>query len=176
VDDPLELENRRRIYQEVTLNPGLHYRELQRRLGMPPGLLDHHLAYLQERDMLAARKEGNYTRYYASHRISESGKKALSALRQEIPRAVLVFLLMNPGSTHSDILASLTVSGATLSYHLKKMVKASVVSSRKKGRFTHFEVVDPEEVATLLITYQKSFVDGLVDSFVRLWSTGDGGA
>ena len=50
--DPLELENRRRIHQEVTLNPGLHYRELQRRLDMVPGLLDYHLAYLQEKGLM----------------------------------------------------------------------------------------------------------------------------
>ncbi len=176
MEDPLELDNRRKIFQEVTLNPGLHYRELQRRLDMPTGLLDYHLSYLRDKDVIAARKDGHYTRYFPSHRISGTGKRAMSVLRQEIPRAVLIFLLLNPGSTHKNILGTLTVSGATLSYHLKKMVTAGVLSSRKEGRFTHFDVVEPEEMARTLIVYRKSFVDGLVDSFVRLWSTGKEGA
>ena len=176
MDDPLELDNRRRIFQQVTLNPGLHYRELQRQLDMPPGLLDYHLAYLVDREMITSRREGHYTRYYPSHKISEAKKKALSVLRQEIPRAVVIFLLLNPGATHRDILGTLSVSGPTLSYHLKRMVGVGMVRSRKEGRHTYFEVVDPEEAAMLMITYKKSFTDSLVDSFVRVWASGKGGA
>ena len=168
--DPLELENRRRIHQEVTLNPGLHYRELQRRLGMVPGLLDYHLAYLEERELIVSRREDNYTRYYPSNRIRESQKAALNVLRQDIPRAVVIYLLMNPGATHKDILATLDVTGATLSYHMKKLVKAGVVEAVKEGRTTRNRVLDEDGVAELLITYKKSFVDNLVDSFAAFWA------
>lgn len=48
------------------------------------------------------------------------------------------------------------ISGATLSYHLKRMVKRGVVKEEVCGREKRHTVENPEEVVTLLVTYRRS--------------------
>ena len=43
----LELESRRRIYDFLTANPGVHLRKIGQVLGMSTGMLSYHLGYLE---------------------------------------------------------------------------------------------------------------------------------
>ena len=45
-EEALALEVRRKIYEEIKASPGLHFRELQRRVGLATGSLQYHLDYL----------------------------------------------------------------------------------------------------------------------------------
>ena len=46
--DPLALEVRKRLYELIRRNPGLHYRELERKSGMISGQLEYHLVYMEK--------------------------------------------------------------------------------------------------------------------------------
>ncbi len=168
-EEVLELETRRRIYTAISLNPGLHFRELQRQLEISTGLLDYHLKYMEKKELIVSRRDGSYLRYYARNQVPRDMKELLPFLRQEITRTILIYLLQNPGAMHGDILQNLTISGATLSYHLKKMTAAGIVERNRVGRESRYTVKNPEMVADALITYRRSFTDKLVDSFVRTW-------
>ncbi len=169
-EDVLELETRRQIYTAISINPGLHFRELQRHLDISTGLLDYHLKYMEKRELVVSKRDGNYLRYYASNQVPGDMKELFPFLRQEITRTILIYLLLNPEAQHGEILENLTVSGATLSYHLKKMSKAGVIEKRKAGRESRYTVKNPERVGDALATYRRSFTDRLVDSFVRAWT------
>jgi predicted transcriptional regulator len=175
VDDPLQLENRKRIYECVRGNPGLHFREIQRRTGMPIGVLDYHLNYLVQRGLVAVTKQEGFSRYYPGGQIGVDKMRLLSCLRQEIPRGIILYLLRNPGATHGQLLQNFAISGGTLSYHIKKLVSRGVVSVEKKGRESHLSVVDPEVVTDLLMIYKRTFLDRLVDDFVAAYVRGAGG-
>ncbi|MBM4248912.1 MAG: transcriptional regulator [Euryarchaeota archaeon] len=165
----LDLECRKRIFEFVSAHPGVHFRELQRQLDLPVGALDYHLKYLERHEVLVSRAEGHYTRYYARDRFDPASKAVLSFLRQDLPRGIILFLLQNPKSAHGAILENFTVTGATLSYHLKRLCGEGVLSVARDGRESTYEVVDPDKVADLLITYRRSFLDELVESFVAAW-------
>ncbi|HIH01441.1 TPA: winged helix-turn-helix transcriptional regulator [Thermoplasmata archaeon] len=166
MQDPLDLENRKRIYECIRQSPGLHFREIQRRTSLPIGVLEYHLNYLVQKQLLSLEKQENFSRYYPGGQLSGDKQRILSALRQEIPRGIMLFLLKNPGATHGELLSNFTVSGGTLSYHIKKLTTKGVVRVEKKGRESHLTVVDPDKVADLLIVYRRTFFDRLVDEFV----------
>lgn len=172
MDDPLQLENRKRIFECVRSNPGLHFREIQRRINLPIGVLDYHLNYLAQRGIVVVRKQEGFSRYYPGGHITAEKMRLLSCLRQEIPRGIMLYLLRNPGATHGQILARFSVSGGTLSYHIKKMLSLGAIKLEKKGRESHFTVVDPVAVTDLLIVYRRTFLDKLVDDFVAVHSMG----
>jgi len=172
VDDPLQLENRKRIFECVRGNPGLHFRELQRRIGLPVGVLDYHLNYLVQKGLLAVRRQEGFSRYYPGGQMAAEKMRILSCLRQEIPRGIILYLLRNPGATHGQILSMFSVSGGTLSYHIKKMLALGAIRLEKRGRESHFTVVDPEAVTDILIVYRRTFLDKLVDDFVAVHSAG----
>lgn len=133
---------------------------------MPIGVLSYHLDFLVERGLLSVDKQESFSRYFPGSQISKDKQQMLSALRQEIPRGIIVFLLMNPGATHGKILENFAISGGTLSYHIKKLVARGVVRLEKVGRESRMTVVDPDKVADLLIVYRRSFLDRIVDEFV----------
>ncbi len=164
--DPLELANRKRIFEAVRHNPGVHFRELQRLTGMTIGVLSYHLDYLADHQLLTVDKQESFTRYFPGEHMGRQKQQMLGALRQEIPRGIILFLLMNPGATHGEVLENFTISAGTLSYHIKKLVARGLIKIEKVGRETHMTVLEPDAVSDLLIVYRRSFFDKLVDEFV----------
>ncbi len=167
--DSVEVTTRQRIYQIIERNPGCHLRELKKRAGVSSmGNLEYHLDYLELHELVTTRPNGHYKRYYIT-RVRVRNKQLVGLLRQEVPRRIAVFLLLNPDATHKQIGQQFTISPSTLSFHLKKMVQREVLSRRKEGRTTHFRVNEPEDVARTLITYRPTFLDKVVDRFAEVW-------
>lgn len=164
--DPLELTNRKRIFEAVRANPGTHFRELQRITEMQIGVLTYHLDYLVDRGLLTVDKREGYSRYFPGGQLSRDKQQMLSALRQEIPRGIILFLLMNPGATHAKVLENFSISGGTLSYHIKKLAAKGLIRVERAGRESRMTVIEPDKVSDLLIVYRRSFFDRLVDEFV----------
>jgi len=172
VQDPLELQNRKRIFECIRASPGIHFREIQRRTELPIGVLEYHLNYLVNRGVLSLDKRENFSRYFPSGEVGADKQRILSALRQEIPRGIILYLLRNPGANHGELLGNFSISGGTLSYHVKKLVNKGVVRVVKEGRESKLWVIDPDKVADLLIIYRRTFFDRLVDEFVALYVGG----
>lgn len=168
-DEALDLESRRRIYQLVKDQPGIHMREIGRQLEMPMGTLEYHLHYLTKAELLAIREEGRYTRYFVTHEMDRREKDVLSLVRQETPRRVIVHVLQHPGSSHGEILEHFDMSASTLSFHLKKLLEGGLLEKQKQGRSNLYTVAEPELVAKVIIQYKESFVDDVVDRFADVW-------
>ena len=164
----LELESRRVVFECIQRFPGIHLRELQRKLDMPMGSLEFHLHFLETKRFISVQKEEHYKCYYPA-RSGIKDKKLLSLLRREVPRKVMVHLLENNEAKHGDILGVVEVSPSTLSFHLKKLMKAGIVAQRKEGRIRYYRLKNPETVLEMLITYRESFLDEVVDRFVDIW-------
>lgn len=169
MDDPLELETRRRIYQYLQSFPGAHMREIGREIAIPMGTLEYHLHYLVKANLLTTRQDPRYTRYFATGELSRREKDVLALLRQKVPRQIAARLLLDPGSSHGALLESFELSGSTLSFHLKKLVNAGLVSVEKVGRENLYRVVEPDLVARVLIQHKESFFDDVIDRFAEVW-------
>lgn len=168
-DNTLDLDSRRRIYDLIKSSPGTHFREIERRLSLPTGVIAYHIKYLEDKDMIISKTEGRYKRYYIEGKLGSKDKKLMSILRQEIPRRILMHLIMNPGATHTDLKKLFSISPSTLSFHIKKLVDINAIEKVKEGRSHLYFVVNEEEVAKALVSYKKSFLDSVVDSFTNTW-------
>ncbi len=170
-EDSLALETRRKIYNLILNYPGLHEREIARKLDIPLGTLDYHLHYFEKREIVVSKKDGRYTRYFASLKVGTRDKKIIAILRQKTPRNIIIFLLVHPDSIHKDICKEVKKSPSTISFHLKKMIKSDIIEATSLGRETSYSVKNGEEVAKLLITYRNTFLDSAVNSFIETWSS-----
>ena len=168
-EDVLELENRRRIYQLVSKFPGMYLREIEKELGLAIGVLEYNLSYLERAEILSVEREGNRKRYFVKEDISYGDKATIAILRQEIPRRIVVHLMLNPKSGFQDVLEQFNISKSTLSFHMKKLTEASIVGSEKEGRSTNYYVIDPDNTARVILTYKASFLDSVVDRFAEVW-------
>jgi predicted transcriptional regulator len=165
-----ELETRKKIYDQIKKSPGIHFRELQRRLDLVVGNLQYHLHYLGKRNLIKASSDGDYVRYFAKDRsLNENEKKILSFLRRSTCRHILIQLLNNPNLNNKELSQAVGLSPSTISWTLNKLVGAGIIERIKIGRKSTFAIIEPSIVSELLICYKESFLDTLVDGFIEMW-------
>lgn len=161
-DEILENEKRRNIYAVLEKNPGIHLRELQRIVDMPVATLEYHLDYMTRKRIVYAETEGHYRRYYTKP-LSAEDKKVLSALRQRKMREIVLIVLTNQKVKYQSLADSLKLPHSTLSFYLKYLVTKDILTREKIGYENLYRVKDEEQVAKVLIAYESSFSDRLVD-------------
>ena len=174
LDDALALGTRDKIYRTITKNPGLHFRELQRRTELATGSLQYHLDYLIKRNLVKTAKQGKFVRYYSA-RGQQFGEDEtlMNLLRQESLRKISLFLLTKRSATNFSIANAVGLSPSTISWHLSKLVSNGIVGTRKRLRKKYFYLINPEKTMALLRVYKKSFLDELVDHFAEIWEEMD---
>ena len=70
---------------------------------MPLTTVKYHLHVLQKRELIKEKTEGRYHRYYVIHKIGAREKKLITLLREDIPRTILLYLMVHYWSTQVDI-------------------------------------------------------------------------
>ena len=170
-DEALELEIRHKLYSTISRHPGLHYREIQRRTGIAMGQLTYHLDCLKKVHLIKAVKDGEYIRYYTNEQMNIEERKILEMSRQKSIRHILLYLLENDSCDHISLVNSLCISPSTVSWHIKKLIDAGIISKKSEGRRSIYSVNEPELVKTVLIKYKESFLDKLVDRFIEMWDS-----
>jgi predicted transcriptional regulator len=177
VPELLELETRRTIYNLVLSQPGLHLREIQRQLGMHVNLVEYHLHHLIASELVVDVHQGGYNRFFAAQapgegsnvdRLTSQDKRILGMMRQPMPLRIMVYLLAAATAQHKDVCAHLGCAPSTLTYHMKKLVKARIVIQMSAGEGKGYHLSDRRGVARLLMLYRPAPFDQ-VDAFTELW-------
>ena len=164
-----DIDLRRRIYNLIQKSPGLHLRELSRKLEIPLTTLDYHLFYLKRRGMITARLDGKYVRYFVEGSMGIEDTRILSILRQKVCRTIIMFLLLNKQATHRDICEHIKRAPSTTTFHLKKLVELHLISANKEGREIYYAINDVDALSDALVAYKKGFFDTAVNQFVSTW-------
>lgn len=168
-DEYLGLEKRRRVYQEIVAHPGLHLRELERRLGLGLGDLRFHLDFLERKGLIRSRTDGYRKTYVEARDLTIPDAAILALLRQSAPRAIVLFLMEHGPSLFDEVRAHLNVSKSTLSFHMRKLVDAFVVLADRREARNVYRVAERERVARMIIAYRTSFLDEAIDRVARAW-------
>jgi len=123
----LNLEVRRRIYDFIEKYPGLHFRDISRKLNIPKSTLDYHLKYLEKCNLISPKKEYLHTRFYLTDNIGADIKKILHFLRQESSRNIILYLVTYMSGTQAEISESLEKHPSTIKIQLKKLLDADII-------------------------------------------------
>jgi predicted transcriptional regulator len=167
MEDILELESRRKIYEIISKNPGVHLSKIADLLQMRISHVEYHVNYLEKHDIITVEKTTGYKRFYVKGTIGTQDKRYLSVLRQKTLLHIVLFLLKNETVQHKDILENVAVSASTLSYHLNKLVKHNIVEVQRYGENKGYHLKNKDEIITWLIQY-KPF--DLYEEFTNIWA------
>ncbi len=168
----LELGSRKRIYDCIEQNPGLHFREVQRRTGTATGALQYHLDQLEKNHLVRSEKIKNTKHFFS---IKEDGvmqreQSIMPLLRQESIRHILIALLsLKRSATMVKIVQLTNLPYSTVSRHLEELNQHGLVEKKRVGKSFRFSPKNAESIAQLLVTYKTGFLDSAVDQFVELW-------
>ena len=151
-DGGSESDAREAIAGYVSTTPGAHFSKIRDDLQLGTGESQHHLKQLAENGRIDSYRDGDYRRFFPAGRFSDHEMVALSYLRRETPRGMLVALLRDPAATGGDLADRLDVSRPTVSKYASELESAGLLA-REDG----YAVEDPETVLTLLVRYADSF-------------------
>ncbi|KYK32942.1 MAG: hypothetical protein AYK22_06770 [Thermoplasmatales archaeon SG8-52-3] len=167
MQDVLELETRRKIYDLINQNPGIHLSRISQILEMRTSLVEYHLNFLEKNEIISSDKETGYKRYYVKGKIGIKERKHLFILRQKTVLEIILFLLKNEVSPHKIILENVKVSPSTLSYHLKKLEKKEIIELNRYGENKGYKIKNKDEIISILITYKPYKI---LDGFEDIWT------
>jgi DNA-binding MarR family transcriptional regulator len=173
-------EERRGTWAETLLSfvqryPGVHLREIRRRLGIPIGTLDYHLYRLGKEGLISIRFSGGYKCAYPAvvpeigGPIPDPDQQLLALLRQSVPRSLLLHLYLDGPSPPSGLALDLSTTPQNLSYFLKRLEMAGVILREGSGSERRVRLVDSKRVHALLLQFPP-LPEDVVDRFLRFWS------
>lgn len=173
--DLLDLDVRRRLFEQVRQYPGLHLRELARALAIDPNHAKYHLQALERAGLVSSKREEGYWRFFPresgpvgpADTVGAKDKGVLSLLRRPVPLHVTLLLLDRGEATLTDLVNDVRVSISTLHYHLTKMEGAGMLQSEKLGRERRYRLSDRDRMVDQLIRYRPP--DSLVQGFLEAW-------
>lgn len=158
--------------------PGLHMREVGRRLGIDVRAAKYHLDRLERSGYLTVLYFGRHKRYYprrqkhAGELLDMKDKLLLGHLRNPISLGLVVHLVSFGPSRLVNLCKNVDVSPSKASFHLRKLERAGIVV-RRTGAETRYDVEDAGNVRALLRVYRP--VPDQVDGLLDLWDSFLGG-
>jgi predicted transcriptional regulator len=160
-EELLKNDIRRKIFRFLEVNPGLHLRELQRRLALPLTTTEYHLEYMARRNVIYKEKDGRFNRFYTKL-LDEEDKEVFSILRQRRLREIVLVILGKDGAKFRELQEILALPSSTLSYYIKRLMDNAIITKDQIGSETIYRVKDERAIKALII-YKPSFIDKLVD-------------
>ncbi len=133
-EDVLDQFVRGQIYGFIKTNPGVHYNQILRKVGVKNGTLSYHLGVLEKTELIQSRREGlKYRVFYPTGmNFPKSERFRLTALQIQI----IDLLKDKPGMTQKELARLLDQKPQTINYNMKVLDQAKLVSVVKKGRQT----------------------------------------
>jgi predicted transcriptional regulator len=168
--DILKLESRRKIYNFILNNPGLHFREISRKLKIPISTLNYHLKHLNKKDFIQEIYENGYTRFYVKD-LKKEDIKLINIIRQDIPRNIILLMIMwEGGFSQVELInyvnfckkhkwkygACLSKHHTTISYHFLKLESLGLIEPYKDNNQVKYKLSNQKKMIDLLDVYDNS--------------------
>ncbi len=156
-------EVREELISTINENPGLHFRELQRRSGMATGQLEYHLYQLEREQRVFKRKDGKMTRYFSNESGSEFEREIVYYLRNRTSREILLSCL----SAKQEIKGKLFERWQKRNEYREMIERLSSDGIIVKTD-TAVKVEDPEALLKIMDRYRSSFLDTMASALISL--------
>lgn len=144
-EDVLDQFVRGQIYGYIKTNPGAHYNQILRQVGVKNGTLSYHLGVLEKTQLIQSRREG--LKYRAFYPSGMTFPKEERFRLTELQIQIIASIKEHPGLTQKDIARSLGQKPQTINYNIKVLGQAGLIHVAKKGRKTRCYPVADSEVS-----------------------------
>lgn len=138
MEDVLENENRSKIISCILEDPGIHFNELLRRVGISAGTLAWHLDILETYKVIRKIRIGQYLVYFSYLDENPFSKMDPKISKSRTTLEVLQLISDHPGLYQNQIAKRLDLNHKTVKYHLDKLLEVDLIYSERKGRHRGF--------------------------------------
>jgi DNA-binding MarR family transcriptional regulator len=133
-EDVLDQFVRGQIFGFIKTNPGVHYNQIRREMGVKNGTLSYHLSVLEKTELIKSRREGlKYRAFYPTGmRFPKNERFRLTELQIKI----LDVIKNRDGINQKDIAKEIGRKPQTINYNIKVLKQAELINVIKRGRRT----------------------------------------
>ena len=136
------------ILKYIDRFPGIRYRQLLRVIGFTNGRLEYHLKILENTQKVTVfRRDGRRAGYYPNNILADESN-ILEHMRNQVARQIVLFILENDLCTFDKIL-NIKKAPSTLSWHLKRLSQAEIISVIYGQELQLYRVVNRKLVSSL---------------------------
>ncbi|MHB1709117.1 MAG: hypothetical protein ACYCT2_06565 [Thermoplasmataceae archaeon] len=153
---------REKLMETISENPGLHFRELQRRTGSAVGKLDYHLYQLERAGRIFSKKEGGNTRFFSNESGTVSEREIAYYLRIKFGKEVIVGALSGSGY---HISTGIPEQKAQI---MREMESAGIITVLEDEKEYQVSLRDRDAIVRFLKKYGQSFIDSIALSILNL--------
>jgi predicted transcriptional regulator len=151
------------ILEQIGESPGIRYRELLRSTGLSNGALEHHLKILEKTHKVKVDKSGGKRTGYYPIDILEDESHILAATRNNVSRQIVTFILEHKLCTFNEVLEHTKKAPSTLSWHLKRLSRAAIISVTYGHKYQLYQVLNSKFVEGILSKYRESLREQAVN-------------
>jgi predicted transcriptional regulator len=113
------------------------------------------------------RHNNRVTRYYIVN-IPKEESDIIGCFRNKVTRKIAIFILQHNSCTFNEIVDHINKAPSTVSWHLKRLRDAGIISIIPGEKHQLYTVVDEEVIANILYKYKESFVDKVVNNYTEM--------
>ena len=157
------------IYNSITKNPGIRYRELLRLVGISNGVLTYHLEMLEKSGQIQVSRNSNnrVTRYFVAN-ISKQDSNIISCLRSRVTRNIMIFVLQNESCTFNEIVDHVGKAPSTISRYIRKLREVGILRTKYGNDRLLYSIADTIMVNRVLLEYKGTFTDRVIDNYTDM--------
>jgi len=144
----LKLQTRRKIYDFIKNNPGLHYREISRKTMIPKTTLNYHLNYMKKLQIIEIKLEGKYKYVYPKDKVGKHDKQILQLLRKKTPCLIFLHFLFFTFFSQKDLCKELGITSSKANYYIQKFLDMDILEEAtiKQGKIFPYKHEEKEGV------------------------------
>jgi DNA-binding MarR family transcriptional regulator len=133
-EDVLDQFVRGQIYGYIKTNPGVHYNQILREIGVKNGTLSYHLGVLEKTQLIKSRREGlKYRAFYPTDMMFPKEERFRLT---ELQVRIINEIALHPGSTQKEVSKRLGQKPQTVNYNVKVLEQAGIIRVQRRGRKT----------------------------------------
>ena len=153
------------ILKQIGETPGIRYRELVRSTGLSNGTLEYHLRILERTHKVKVDiSDGKRGRYYPID-ILANESNIIGFIRNNVSRQIVTFILEHELCTFGEILEHIKKAPSTLSWYLKRLSKAAIISVTYGKEYQLYQVLNSKFVQEILYKYGESFKEQVANGY-----------
>ena len=145
-EDVLDQFVRGQIYGYIKTNPGVHYNQIRRGIGVKNGTLSYHLRVLEKTELIKSRRER--LKYRAFYPTGMQFPKKERFRLTDFQLQILDIINENKGIHQKDIARKLEKKPQTINYNIKVLDQAGLIEVVKKGRKTYCYPLESNDLSS----------------------------
>ena len=156
------------IEQIISENPGIHFREIQRKSGAAVGQVEYHIYQLERMEKISIKKDGKLKRYFLLNNTGFNDRKILYFLRNKFSRDIIFYLLENESAELSMFLSGRKSKQENTRQVISDMINQGIIHTESKSSTNYLFLTDPENTMLMLKKFRESFLDTMSSNIMSM--------